>query len=398
MEISDLILGKKIKDLESEIQLWAEKRGLWTDSCFKTYLEHHNDEPDEDVACVTVLCSDGGMWQIFSGFYSDEYLIEFEEFMSGTEFYYESFDNTTIHFYCEKEELNIKYLDYFEWEWIQHLVRPDYTNLYEELFGYFNKNPKKMYYLSSRKFEILISEVFQNQGYRTELGKGVADGGIDVKLFKKDEIDEVLTLVQVKKYKPNLTIKLEAVSSLAGIVTQQKANRGLFVTTSRYLPVAKNFAEREGSKLTLADSSDVQRWCESAQNLIKRDKSSLVTDESLKRLINEEVKEGLEGKIVYCTKGYDMTYHDFCIVLKDSNHVALLLKIPENMREYSDSPFNRVGVESPILNRELIKAKVKENVFRVQKEIHDNGVVTFWGRNSLYHIWNGIPMGFNLND
>lgn len=398
MEISDLILENKIIKLQEDIIQWATERQLWTDSSFRTYFEQHNGEPDEYTACVMVLVSDGGMWRIFSGFYDDQYLTEFEDFMDKTEFYYECFDSTTIHFYCTEDELNQKYLDYFEWQWIKELIRPNYTTLYQEIFQYFQLRPQKLYELEWRKFEILISEVFRNQGYDTELGEGRNDGGIDIKLFKKDDIDQLVTLVQVKKYKPDNPIELQAVSSLSAHVNQQKANRGLFVTTSRYLPVAERFAAREGSMLTLAKSEDVVKWCENAKNIITRDKSVLVSDSHILGLLKNTVSANLEGKIVVTQNGYNMVRNQYCLVVKESAHLALLLKIPHNERRYSDPPYNTVGYESPLLNENLIGSKNKDTVFRAKKTVEDNGDVSFWGDGNYYTLWGGTPRYFNHND
>lgn len=99
-------------------------------------------------------------------------------------------DLDCIMFYASEEELNEEYLKYFEWQWITNLVQPEYTDLYSEVYDYFHVNPKKLYSLTPRKTEILVSEIFRNQGYRTELGPGKNDKGIDVTLYQKDEIDK----------------------------------------------------------------------------------------------------------------------------------------------------------------------------------------------------------------
>jgi hypothetical protein len=46
--------------MQNGIQKWAEGRGLWIDSGFKSYLQYYNDEPNEVTACVTVLLTEGG--------------------------------------------------------------------------------------------------------------------------------------------------------------------------------------------------------------------------------------------------------------------------------------------------------------------------------------------------
>jgi hypothetical protein len=141
------------------------------------------------------------------------------------------------------------------------LVIPDFEQINSELIAYFAEHPDHLQELSWRKFEELLDAVFKNQGYATELGPGIGDGGVDLRLIYKDTIGQVLTLVQAKRYAAGNPINLQAVQALHGVVTDQRAHRGLFVTTSRYLPVARDFAERQNGRLILATSRDVAAWC-----------------------------------------------------------------------------------------------------------------------------------------
>jgi anti-anti-sigma regulatory factor len=144
------------------------------------------------------------------------------------------------------------------------LFVPEFEKIDRELVDYFARNPDRLTDLDWRKFELLLDAVFRNHGFRTELGSGRADGGIDLRLVQSDACGELITLVQAKKYEKHRPIRLEAVQAFCAVIDDQKANRGLFVTTSRYLPGVRVFAERQRHRLTLADSADVARWCEGA--------------------------------------------------------------------------------------------------------------------------------------
>jgi hypothetical protein len=143
------------------------------------------------------------------------------------------------------------------------IITPDFDDINKEMFEYFAANPDALQGLEWRKFEELLDAVFRNQGYKTVLGPGRADGGIDIRLVSKDSIGCITTLVQAKRYAKR-PIELQAVQALSAAVEDERANRGLFVTTSRYLPVARTFAARQNTKLHLATSVDVARWCEQA--------------------------------------------------------------------------------------------------------------------------------------
>lgn len=142
------------------------------------------------------------------------------------------------------------------------IVVPDFNEISFELIEYFSSHPDELHNLHWRKFEELLEAIFRNQGFDTILGTGQNDRGIDLRLISKDSIGEIITLVQAKRYASQNPISLEAVAALSAMVDVEEANRGLFVTTSRYLPSARSFADKKSSKLILSDSSDVSKWCE----------------------------------------------------------------------------------------------------------------------------------------
>lgn len=396
--MTDKILEEKITSLNDKITSWAKKNNIWSGSVFRSYLEHFNDEPEEDVAIIGVLAFDGYLYNVLNGYTDHELRSQFDDLIEKEGLITEFRDASTIIFYTEDENLNKSYLDYFEWKWISEIIKPDYTSLYNELFEYFERNPKKLYSLAPRKLEILVSEVFRNQGFQTELGPGWNDGGVDVRLYQKNDIDQITTLVQVRRYKDTLPIRLESVAALKAIVDDQNADKGLFVTTSRYLPQAISFAARQKQKLTLAKSEDVVEWCNIAKTNIARDKSLAIKDDYILNLLQTSSVSDLAGKIVHAGTGHGMVTNDFCIVLIDSPGLVLLMRLPKKDISYNDPPYNTRGNEVPLLDSSILKMKTKENIFRASKQKNDNGSYSFWGQHNLYWFWNGEPQYFDLND
>lgn len=395
--MTDTLLEKKISDLQGKIITWAKENNLWKEfGVFRTYFEHYNDEPSEITACITVLEIDSWFYDAIYGAHDWKLRNEFDSLVDETEFWYDFYSHNVLLFYCKEDDLNKLYLDYFEWQWISNIIQPDYTNLYQEVFEYFNIKPKKLYSLTSRKLEILVSEIFRNQGYQTILGPGNNDGGVDLRIYQKDEIDQIVTLVQVKKYKENLPIKLESVAYLQAIVDEEKANRGLFITTSRYLPQAKKFATRQNKKLILSDSIDISRWCETVKTKIVRDKSLAITDESILNLLQNQ--NGLIGKVVVGDTGYNNITNDFCVIVKDTPYVSLLMRVPKVKIKFYDPPHNFLGDEIPLLDETLLKYKNKGNIFRATKFVSSDGTITFFGQKIFYYLWDGKPRYFDLLD
>lgn len=392
----DKVLKEKVQKLQNEIKNWAVNYDLWNDAGFQSYAEYFDDEPNENAAIVTLLITEGGLYSLFNGGH-DELIDEFDLVVKSNGFWYEKYNHYIIEFYADDEQLNQQYLDYFEWEWICGLIKPNYTSLYNELFEYFQKHPDRLYNIHDRQFEILISEIFKNQGYYTELGPGRSDSGVDVRLYQKDDIDQIVTLVQAKKYKKTLPIKLEAVASLKAIVDQENANRGLFITTSRYLPGVKKFAAREKSKLILADSNDVTRWCNTVSTNIVRDKSNALNDQYLLGLVQATNNTSLIGKVVIASVGYGMIDHDFCIIVYDSPNAVLLMRLPWERHSSFDPPYNTRGLQVPIIDSRMLKNKNKENVFRAKKITNDNDS-SFLGQLNYYKIWDQKPVYYDHND
>lgn len=163
----------------------------------------------------------------------------------------------------ERDEIRNAPAPIFEqaaFEAVQAILVPDFEAINAELIEYLGKHPHRLPDLHWRQFELLLQRVFANQGYDTEVGPGGGDQGVDLRLIQKDGVGEIMTLVQAKKYAKR-PIQLEAVLALYGAVEVEDANRGLFVTTSRYLPGVMKFAEAKQRRIVLADSEDVARWC-----------------------------------------------------------------------------------------------------------------------------------------
>jgi HJR/Mrr/RecB family endonuclease len=141
------------------------------------------------------------------------------------------------------------------------LIVPDFEKIDLELIEHFSKHPSDLESLGPRKFEELLEAVFRNHGYRTELTALSGDKGVDLRLWHKDAIGDIVTLVQAKRYSPLRPIGIEAVQALFGAVEYERANRGIFVTTSRYLPGAQEWGKAVGRRIVLATSKEVARWC-----------------------------------------------------------------------------------------------------------------------------------------
>jgi hypothetical protein len=278
------------------------------------------------------------------------------------------------------------------------LIQPEFTSLYGELFAYFEKNPDKLYSLKPRELEFYVGEVFRNQGYDVEMGPGTNDGGIDLRLYQKQDIDQITTLVQVKRYKNSLPIRLDAVAALYGHVEAEKVQEGLFVTTSRYLPSARNFAGRLSKKVTLSDSSDLVNWSRKVKTAIINDKTKLVSDAQLLQLA-EEVNLGKKKDLILIHKiNFRVIDCEYALIIKETKFVALIIMLPTKNIHLFDPPYGTRGQQIPLLDHSILKRKTNEHLFRVTVDHHKDGRKSYRGRDRYFTVWNGEPSYFDLND
>ncbi len=87
---------------------------------------------------------------------------------------------------------------------------------------------EKRFEIHPRLFEETVASVFRDLGYSAQVTGYGNDGGIDVILYKNEE----LIGVQVKRYKAR--IEVEQLRSLAGALVLSGTTRGVFVTTSEF--------------------------------------------------------------------------------------------------------------------------------------------------------------------
>jgi hypothetical protein len=395
--MNDTALKKSIKTLQMDIVALAQKFNY---NAFKfwNYLEYHNQEPEETESCAGVLTCDEGMLAALDGHTDPDFEPALERITEKHGFYLECQTHGSFHIYSHDDNISDHFRNLLQWQWMTHLIQPEYTTLYNELFAYFEKNPDKLYSLKPRQLEFYVGEIFRNQGYDVEMGPGTNDGGIDLRLYQKQDIDQITTLVQVKRYKKSLPIRLDAVAALYGHVEAEKAQDGLFVTTSRYLPGTRNFASRLSKKITLSDSNDLVNWSSKVKTAIIRNKESLVSDQQLLKLVDEVNSRKKNGLILVHHVHSGMVYCEYALLLKETKFAALLIMLPKKVSHTYDPPYNSRGHELPVLDHTILQHRTNEYLFRATVSTYENGSKAYRGRSMHFTSWNGEPGYFDLND
>lgn len=115
-------------------------------------------------------------------------------------------------------------------------------------------------------FERLVVELLQKMGYGGAVEKSgivtqyVKDGGIDGEIY-----EDVLGLgrihIQAKRYQKNNTIGRPDIQSFAGALLGDNANKGVFITTSRFSTDAIAYAQNlSNARIVLIDGQKLAKY------------------------------------------------------------------------------------------------------------------------------------------
>jgi restriction system protein len=119
---------------------------------------------------------------------------------------------------------------------------------------------EKLRETSWKDFEFLVAEAYTGLGFKVEysLGRG-ADGGVDLTLRK----DGRRSLVQCKQWKV-FSVGAPVVREMFDLMTAEKANEAIIVTTGKFTRDAQSFAE--GKPIRLVDGPQLLPLVQSVQN------------------------------------------------------------------------------------------------------------------------------------
>lgn len=133
-----------------------------------------------------------------------------------------------------------------------------YENLRDELSDELLSRLKK---ISPAFFERIVVELLVKMGYggsRADAGKAIGrsgDGGIDG-IIKEDKLGLDVVYIQAKRWDNN-PVGRPDVMQFAGALQAQRANKGIFITTSRFTDDARSYVSQIGSKIVLIDGEQM---------------------------------------------------------------------------------------------------------------------------------------------
>ena len=114
-------------------------------------------------------------------------------------------------------------------------------------------------------FEHLVVDLLVKMGYggsfanSAQVTQYVHDDGIDGIIYE-DKLGLDKIYIQAKRYKLDNTVGKPQIQQFSGALDEQKATKGVFITTSTYSKEAKQYVEKLNKKIVLIDGQEVARY------------------------------------------------------------------------------------------------------------------------------------------
>lgn len=114
--------------------------------------------------------------------------------------------------------------------------------------------------LNWREFEKLISQLLEKEGYEIKLTRGTKDGGVDVIAVKDIDVSGYFKTIWQAKKKEKGKVGLSLIRELADVAREEKASKGIIVTSTFLTRGALKRVERDNHYLGKVDRKDLNDW------------------------------------------------------------------------------------------------------------------------------------------
>lgn len=191
--------------------------------------------------------------------------------------------------------------------------------------------------LPGHDFEDLVEDLIIKLGFVTESRKKSADGGIDIKAICEKPILKGLYIIQCKRYEKPISEQI--IRDLYGVITAERANKGILITNSIFTKAAENFAKNK--PLELIDGVKLTRLLE--EHLSKKfEKECISQDDGGKyRLAYEFLEKDkiriskrrvaiFEKRVLLDFKKYNSEKAYFSFIEKKSSKIGIFINLVSN--------------------------------------------------------------------
>ena len=127
------------------------------------------------------------------------------------------------------------------------------------LIARISEDPELIYNVPPREFEEIVEQLFQDEGFETQLTQQTRDGGRDI-IATKTGINgkPIMFFVEYKRYSRTNKVSVDLVRALYGVQMANKINKACLVTSSCFTRDAVAFAENQNVMIDLVDGDALQ--------------------------------------------------------------------------------------------------------------------------------------------
>lgn len=191
--------------------------------------------------------------------------------------------------------------------------------------------------LSGVEFEAVCQTIIEKMGFTTETTKTTGDGGIDIIAFNSQPLLSGKYIIQCKRYTGSVGEPI--IRDLYGVVTSERANKGILMTTGYFTRQAIAFAE--GKPIELIDGAKLHELLKQygEPEYIYKASNTSINDAPTKKKLNippeyEWLREELEREPDwYSNNGNNVDLSLFITRYKQFNYWMNIAKdSPDNLK------------------------------------------------------------------
>lgn len=130
----------------------------------------------------------------------------------------------------------------------------------DELLRALANDPQLVFSMLPRRFEELVAELLERNGYDVKVTPQTRDGGKDIYAAKHDDLGSFLYIVECKRNAPDRPVGVGVVRALHGVAQSEQVTAAMIMTTSYFSAPAREFAEDLRYQISLKDYFDLRLW------------------------------------------------------------------------------------------------------------------------------------------
>jgi hypothetical protein len=242
------------------------------------------------------------------------------------------------------------------------------------------QNIQQLDSLSGKQFENLIGQLLRKLRFRIEYQSTGPDGGIDILASSEADLVSGCYIIQCKCYSKKVGVA--AVRDLVGVVSDQRANKGILITNAEFTKPALDFAK--GNPIELIDGNSLSTLLEKhlGQMLKSREEGVLLppsmirvaklfqsNHQSLKELIDDQQEKLTKNLMIIKPKKFSNLSDETSYFGQNNEEFGNAMDVLNNQVGLLNGRMDEVEPHRIKRNFSLVRSTVKE-LLKLQMDIH----------------------------